>query len=87
MSYPRYDEEVDAYAHPYEDDQPDEELECAHCGRYMRIEDMSMCDTCRHWFCTSYGDCIQVYCQCGRNYCAADADMGNTCCTYEVPLT
>lgn len=87
MSYP-YDEDVDAslYANPYEDDQSDEEVECAHCGRYMLIQDMSICDTCRHWFCTTYGDCIQIFCQCGRNYCSLDADIGKECCKTNAPL-
>jgi len=89
MSYAPDDEDADAslYATAYEDEQDEEELECAHCGRYMRIGDMSVCDTCRHWFCTTYGDCIQIFCECGRNYCYADGQRGKQCCKYSVSLS
>jgi hypothetical protein len=71
-----YPEEASA---PYEHD---EETPCALCGQLMRADDLDRCDACGRYVCVTYGDCMQIYCHCGRNYCWADACLaaGKRCC-------
>ena len=67
----------DVAAPPYEDE---EEAECGQCGQMMRLGDMDRCSVCSRYVCVAYRDCMQIFCPCGRNYCANDVAVGRLCC-------